>query len=171
MEQKRSTGRLRELYFSRNTSNCCFLPGKNCIWHAKQTFSRLLVCGAPSGNRGKEQLENRTTRTAALDAHLAAMVLHDFLNHRKAQSDAFFLSITDKRLKETFANGLWDAGAVVLHTNLVCRLLLEKKKVRMTSLSTNRCAASSSARPTRPPATSTSTSAQRPISPPKRSIR
>src|SRR5438552_14801485 len=118
MEQKRSTGRLRELYFSRNTSNCCFLPGKNCIWHAKQTFSRLLVCGAASGNRGKEQLENRTTRTAVLDAHLAAMVLHDLLNDRKAQSDAFFLSITDKRLKETLANGLGDAGAVVLHTNL-----------------------------------------------------
>src|SRR6266566_8800709 len=62
------------------------------------------LCQALNYSRHRQkQLENRTVRTGALDDDFAAMVLHDLVNRRKAQSNAFGFSIADEGLKEILA--------------------------------------------------------------------
>src|SRR5437016_179895 len=65
---------------------------------------QLHLCQALNYSRHRQkQLENRTVRTGALDDDFAAMVLHDLVNRRKAQSNAFGFSIADEGLKEILA--------------------------------------------------------------------
>src|SRR5437899_1689137 len=68
--------------------------------------------------QGKNKLEHRAFRTGALDAHLAAVVLNDFLDRGEAQPGTVFLAVAHKGLEQVLAHGRRDARTVVGDANL-----------------------------------------------------